>query len=130
MLTGGRVLHHLKDVLPDPASTLLFIGYQGEGTLGRHLQSGGKTARIDGAEWPVACRVRTIPGFSAHADETELLDWIGHFATAREGDGRPSSLFLTHGEPSAAQALATEVQARFGLTAQIPAYGQTVTLRP
>jgi metallo-beta-lactamase family protein len=130
MLTGGRVLHHLKDVLPDPASTLLFIGYQGEGTLGRHLQSGGKTARIDGAEWPVACRVRTIPGFSAHADEAELLDWIGHFATAPEGNGRPRSLFLTHGEPAAAQALAGEAQARFGLTAQLPTYGQTVTLRP
>jgi len=129
MLTGGRVLHHLKDVLPDPASTLLFIGYQGDGTLGRHLQSGGTTARIDGAEWPVRCRVKTIPGFSAHADETELLDWIGHFATAAEGVGRPRSLFLTHGEPAAATTLAGEVQARFGLVAQVPTYGQTVILR-
>ena len=64
MLTGGRIMHHLKDFLPDPKCTLLFIGYQGEGTLGRHLQEGGKTARIDGKEFPVRCRVRSVSGFS------------------------------------------------------------------
>lgn len=128
MLTGGRALHHLKDVLPDPASTLLFIGYQGEGTLGRHLQSGGTSARIDGALWPVRCHVKTIPGFSAHADEPELLDWIGHFATAPATDGRPRQLFLTHGEPDAATALAAAVHQKFGMDSIIPGYGQAADL--
>jgi len=71
MLTGGRIMHHLKDFLPDPTCTLLFIGYQGEGTLGRHIQNGGQSARIDGQEIPVRCRVRSISGFSAHADQHE-----------------------------------------------------------
>ncbi|TMB53958.1 MAG: MBL fold metallo-hydrolase, partial [Chloroflexi bacterium] len=79
MLTGGRIMHHLKDFLPDAACTLLFIGYQGEGTLGRHLQTGGTTAKIDGEEYPVRCRVRSISGFSAHADEHELDDWLANF---------------------------------------------------
>ena len=80
MLTGGRIMHHLKDFLPDPKCTLLFIGYQGEGTLGRHLQEGGKTARIDGQEFPVRCRVRSVSGFSAHADQHELEAWLAHRA--------------------------------------------------
>ena len=79
MLTGGRIMHHLKDFLPDPKCTLLFIGYQGEGTLGRHLQEGGTTARIDGQEYPVRCRVRSVSGFSAHADQHELEAWLAHF---------------------------------------------------
>ena len=83
MLTGGRIMHHLKDFLPDPKCTLLFIGYQGEGTLGRHLQEGGRTARIDGKEFPVRCRVRSVSGFSAHADEHELEAWLGHFGRAK-----------------------------------------------
>ena len=91
MLTGGRIMHHLKDFLPDPACTLLFIGYQGEGTLGRRLQDGGKTARIDGQEIDVRCRVRSISGFSAHADQHELEAWLGHFATRRTDGRRPST---------------------------------------
>ena len=69
MLTGGRVLHHLRDLIDDPTATLLFVGYQGEGTLGAHLQSGAKDTRIDGQSRPVRCRVVSISGFSAHADE-------------------------------------------------------------
>ena len=60
MLTGGRIVHHLKDFLGHASTTLLFIGYQAEGTLGRHLQTGGKTARLDGQEYPVRCRVRNV----------------------------------------------------------------------
>ena len=91
MLTGGRILHHLKDLLPDPRATLLFIGDQGEGTLGRNLQDGGTEARIDGAKWPVKCRVRSISGFSAHADQAELEAWMRHFGDAGRADGRPRS---------------------------------------
>lgn len=130
MLTGGRILHHLKDLLPDPRATLLFIGYQGEGTLGRHLQDGGTEARIDGAKWPVNCRVRSISGFSAHADQAELEAWMRHFGDAGRADGRPRSVFVTHGEPASATAFATRLHDEMGLEARVPALGETVTLSP
>jgi metallo-beta-lactamase family protein len=130
MLTGGRILHHLKDLLPDPATTLLFIGYQGEGTLGRHLADGGKEARIDGQTWPVRCRVQTISGLSAHADQAELDAWIGHFGAAGQSDGRPRSVYVTHGEPDAASAFAARIGRDLGVNAQVPALGETVTIHP
>jgi metallo-beta-lactamase family protein len=132
MLTGGRIMHHLKDFLPDPACTLLFIGYQGEGTLGRHLQTGGKTARIDGQEYPVRCRVRSISGFSAHADEQELADWLGNLARAGgtdASDGRPKRVFLVHGDPDATTAFAARIRRDLQWEAEVPAYRETVTLR-
>jgi metallo-beta-lactamase family protein len=132
MLTGGRIMHHLKDFLPDPDCTLLFIGYQGEGTLGRHLQGGGKTARIDGAEYPVRCRIRSITGFSAHADEHELDDWLGSFARAGGGtgaDGRPKRVFVVHGDPDAAEAFAARIRTEMHLDAHVPTYLETVQLR-
>jgi metallo-beta-lactamase family protein len=125
MLTGGRVMHHLKDFLPDPASTLLFIGYQGEGTLGRHLQNGGTTARIDGEDYPVRCRVRSISGFSAHADESELADWLANFAR----NGRPAGIFIVHADPDAATAFAERTRRELGLEVTVPTYLETVTLR-
>lgn len=125
MLTGGRILHHLKDFLPDPACTLLFIGYQGEGTLGRHLQTGGKTARIDGAEYEVRCRIKTISGFSAHADEHELAAWLGAFART---DGEPQQVFVVHGDPDAASAFAERIRRELKLKAHIPRYRETVQL--
>ncbi|MGZ8562070.1 MAG: MBL fold metallo-hydrolase RNA specificity domain-containing protein [Candidatus Limnocylindria bacterium] len=112
MLTGGRIMHHLKDFLPDPACTLLFIGYQGEGTLGRHIQDGGKTARIDGQQIDVRCRVRVISGFSAHADQHELEAWLAHFGRAGDAaGGKPKRVFLVHGDPDAAEAFAGRVRA-------------------
>ena len=132
MLTGGRIMHHLKDFLPDPACTLLFIGYQGEGTLGRHLQTGGKTARIDGEEYPVRCKIRSISGFSAHADEHELDDWLSNFAKAggsTAGDGRPKKVFVVHGDPDAAEAFAARIRDTMHLDAQLPTYLETVQLR-
>jgi metallo-beta-lactamase family protein len=128
MLTGGRILHHLKDLLPDPATTLLFIGYQAEGTLGRHLAEGGKEAHIDGKTWPVRCRVQSTSGMSAHADEHELDAWIGHFATAAASDGKPRAVYLTHGEPDAAAAFAARIGQKLGVTAHLPGLGETVTL--
>ena len=131
MLTGGRIMHHLKDFLPDPACTLLFIGYQGEGTLGRHIQSGAKVAKIDGVDYPIRCRVRVISGFSAHADEHELDAWLGTFVKAggtNGGDGRPKRVFVTHGDPDAAEAFAVRIKA-MGLDAYLPTYLETVQLR-
>jgi metallo-beta-lactamase family protein len=129
MLTGGRIMHHLKDFLPDPKCTLLFIGYQGEGTLGRHLQEGGRTARIDGKEFPVRCRVRSVSGFSAHADEHELEAWLGHFGRAQAGnDERPKSVFIVHGDPDAAEAFATRIRSSLGMNAHVAKHRETVPL--
>jgi len=129
MLTGGRIMHHLKDFLPDPKCTLLFIGYQGEGTLGRHLQDGGTSARIDGEEIPVRCRVRSISGFSAHADQHELEAWLGHFGRAGNGaNGRPKRVFIVHGDPDAAEAFAGRIRNDLGMDAHIARHRETVAL--
>jgi metallo-beta-lactamase family protein len=131
MLTGGRIMHHLKDFLPDPTCTLLFIGYQAEGTLGRHLQTGGKTARIDHQELAVRCRVRSISGFSAHADEHELSAWLSHFAAAGGTDasaGRPKRVFLVHGDPDATSAFAERIRREIGLEVHLPRYREVVSL--
>jgi metallo-beta-lactamase family protein len=131
MLTGGRVMHHLKDFLPDPACTLLFIGYQAEGTLGRHLQTGGKTARIDHEVYQVQCRVRSISGFSAHADVHELSAWLANFARVGgtdAADGRPKRVFLVHGDPDATTPFAERIRTELGLDAHVPGYRETVAL--
>jgi metallo-beta-lactamase family protein len=130
MLTGGRVMHHLKDFLPDPKCTLLFIGYQGEGTLGRHIADGGTTARIDGQEFPVRCRVRVVSGFSAHADQHELEAWLAHFGRAGTGEnGRPKQVFIVHGDPDQAEAFAGRVRTELGLDAHVAAHREVVPIR-
>jgi len=129
MLTGGRVLHHLRNLIDDPTATLLFVGYQGQGTLGAHLQAGAKEARIDGQSRPVRCRVVSISGFSAHADESELLDWIGNFAKGKKaGDrGFPKRVFIIHGDPPNEAALEPKVKA-LGFDTHIPVWRETVQL--
>jgi Cft2 family RNA processing exonuclease len=129
MLTGGRVLGHLRLLIDDPKATLLFVGYQGEGTLGAHLQAGAKTVRLDGVERQVRCQVRSISGFSAHADESELLDWLGHFASGKTAgtDGFPRTVFLVHGDPEAQIVMEPKVQA-LGFTTHIPHWREVVTL--
>jgi Cft2 family RNA processing exonuclease len=129
MLTGGRVVGHLRNLIDDPAATILFVGYQGEGTLGSHLQAGAKTVRIDGAVRQVRCRIRSISGFSAHADESELLDWVGAFVAGRKpGDpGVPGRVFVVHGDPEAQDALAPKIAA-LGLTPYIPVWREAVDL--
>lgn len=129
MLTGGRVLHHLRDLIDDPTATLLFVGYQGQGTLGAHLQSGATVAVIDGQPHPVRCQVRSISGFSAHADESELLDWVGTFAKGKKkGDkGFPKKVFIVHGDPPAEAALEPKVQA-LGFDTKVPVWRESVIL--
>src|SRR5207245_10822975 len=78
MITGGRIVQHVKSLVGDPAMTLLFVGYQGDGTLGAHLQQGAKQVRIDGQDLEVHCQVRSIHGFSAHSDQPELPALLGH----------------------------------------------------
>jgi metallo-beta-lactamase family protein len=129
MLTGGRIVNHLRELIDDPAATILFVGYQGQGTLGRYLQDGAQTVRIDGVIREVRCRTRTISGFSAHADESELLGWLGNFASAGAPRGvrRPRTVFLVHGDPDAQQALEPKVR-HLGLEPVIPRWRQRVEL--
>ena len=83
MLTGGRSVLHAERLIDDPSATILFVGYQGEGTLGGHLVRGADHARIMGRDMPVRATVKSLDGFSAHADEPELLDWLGNFVQGR-----------------------------------------------
>jgi len=129
MLTGGRVVSHLRDLIGDPVATILFVGYQGVGTLGSHLQAGATTVKIDGAVHQVRCRIRSISGFSAHADESELLDWLRNFGAGKKaGDaGFPKTVFLVHGDPEAQQAMEPKVAA-LGFTTHVPHWRERVTL--
>ena len=122
MLTGGRVVNHLRELIDDPAATLLFVGYQGQGTLGSQLQAGVKTVRIDGEMRDVRCQIRSISGFSAHADESELLDWIRAFKKPRL-----RRVFIVHGDPDAQAAIEPKIRA-LGFDTHIPKWHERVTL--
>jgi metallo-beta-lactamase family protein len=129
MLTGGRSVGHAERLLEDPSATILFVGYQGEGTLGSHLLAGTETARINGHVLRNRATIRSLDGFSAHADEPELLAWLGGFIRGRRpGDpGVPSKVYLVHGDPPAQSALQPKVAA-LGLDTEVPAWHQTVPL--
>ena len=122
MLTGGRVVNHLRELIDDAAATLLFVGYQGQGTLGSQLQAGVKTVRIDGEMHDVRCQIRSISGFSAHADESELLDWIRAFKKPRL-----RRVFIVHGDPDAQAAIEPKIRA-LGFDTHIPKWHERVTL--
>jgi metallo-beta-lactamase family protein len=122
MCTGGRIKHHLAHNIERPESTILFVGYQAEGTLGREIVEGAKEVRIHGARQPVRAAVRRISGFSGHADRRELMRWLKGFAKP------PRGLFLNHGEPKALQALQGYVAEKLSLKARIAAPGAPVTL--
>jgi metallo-beta-lactamase family protein len=121
MLTGGRVIGHLGRLLGDPDAVLMFVGYQGVGTLGAHLQAGARTARVNGQIVEVRCQVRSISGFSAHADEPQLLAWLSSFTEA------PRRVFLVHGEPEAQAAIEPKIQA-LGFPTTIPRWRERITL--
>ena len=129
MLTGGRVVGHLRNLVDDPSAVILFVGYQGEGTLGAHLQAGATTIKLDGQVRRVRCQVRSISGFSAHADESELLAWVGNFATGKPpgGAGWPKTVFIVHGDPDAQAALEPKIRA-LGLNTHIPIWHEIVEL--
>lgn len=121
MATGGRVLHHLANRLPDPNTTVLLVGYQAAGTRGWSLQNGARTLRMFGTEVEVKARVATIGGFSAHADEAEVERWLATFPS------RPKRTFLVHGEPAALAAARARMD-RMGWPAEVPAHLQEFTL--
>jgi metallo-beta-lactamase family protein len=122
MMTGGRVLHHAIRLVPDPDATLVFVGYQAAGTLGRKIQDGAREVTILGQRVPVRCRLARIGGFSAHADWKEVLRWLEGLREA------PRRTFLTHGEPVAAAVMGGHINERFGWSVHVPAYGEKVEL--
>jgi metallo-beta-lactamase family protein len=122
MCNAGRIKHHLKNNIERPESTILFVGHQGEGTLGRHILDGAPLVRIHGREFRARAKVDQIYGFSGHADHDGLMQWISHFKS------KPRRVFLTHGEEQVALKLAAEIKLRLGYEADVPAYQQTVEL--
>ena len=123
MLTGGRVVGHLARLITDPNATLLFVGYQAPGTLGASLQAGAKGVQMSGQLAHVQCQVRSISGFSAHADEPQLLAWLANF----NREAPPRRVFLVHGEPEGQAAIEPKIQA-LGLPTAIPRWRERVTL--
>jgi metallo-beta-lactamase family protein len=122
MATGGRVLHHLRRHLPDPHATIILAGYQAAGTRGRALEDGAASVRIFGHEVPVRAHVEALHGLSAHADADGLLRWL------RTAAGVPRRVFLVHGDPEPAQALATRIEGELGWRVTVPQHGDTVPL--
>ncbi len=122
MCNAGRIKHHLRNNIRRPESTLLFVGFQANGTLGRRILDGEKCVRIHGREYHVDAQVAQLFGFSGHADRTGLLNWLGNFEQS------PRKLFLTHGEEDVALALQETVRKRFGFDVSVPEYGAEVLL--
>jgi len=122
MCTAGRIKHHLAHNITRPESTILFVGYQAPGTLGRQILDGNSEVRIHGRQWPVRARIEQIHGLSGHADRAALHRWL---AALRKP---PRHLFLTHGDPEASEALATHARDELGWNASVPQYQETVEL--
>ena len=119
MCTGGRILYHLRANLPRPECSLVFVGYQAEGTLGRAILDGAPVVEILGSPVPVRAGIWRIEGLSAHADQGLLVDWTMHAA--------PSQVFLVHGEPQALSTLASRLTDH-GYSVHIPVWHETVEL--
>ena len=118
MCEGGRIVHHLAHGLGDPKNTVLFVGYQAEGTLGCKLRDGAQTVSLFGDPVRRRAEVVALDGFSAHADQAELVDWVARLAPA------PKRIFLVHGELEAAGVLAEKLEERIGAEVHIPAKGE------
>jgi len=122
MATGGRILHHLRKRLPDERNTVIFVGFQPEGTRGRRLIDGEDEVKIFGEFTPVRAKIERLENLSAHADSREILRWLGGFKRA------PETVFLVHGEPAAQEALKNKIVEKFGWRVEIPEYLQKFEL--
>jgi metallo-beta-lactamase family protein len=122
MCTGGRIKHHLANNIDRKESTVLFVGYQAVGTLGRHIVDGATEVRLFGKKYPVRARVTQINGFSAHADRGELMKWVSGLAPD------PRHVFVTHGEPESAQAMAGLLRQEKGWKVSVPEYKEEAIL--
>ena len=123
MATGGRILHHLIQRLPDDRNSIVFVGFQAYGTRGRLLSEGARQIKIFGVEYPVNAQIHVIDGFSAHADYSEMLRWLRGFKRA------PRTTFLVHGEPKAIEGMKEHISSTFkGWDIEAPTYRQTFDL--
>ncbi len=120
MCTGGRVKHHLVNNISRPESTVLFVGYQAAGTLGRLILEKPDEVRILGQIYPVKAEIARINGFSGHADKNELLQWLGKVQTP------PKQVFVTHGEAEAAESLSLQIHEKYGWKTSVPSYQDQV----
>ena len=122
MATGGRVLHHLANRLPDHRNSVILVGYQAAGTRGRSLADGASTVKMLGRHVPVEAEISEIEAFSVHADSDELITWARHAPRA------PELTYVVHGEPQASQALETRIVRELGRHAAVPALGENIRL--
>jgi metallo-beta-lactamase family protein len=120
MCTGGRILHHLLQRLPDPRNLVMFIGFQSPGTRGFSIKSGAPEVKIFGEMAPVRAQVAALEQFSDHADTPELLEWLHTFKQA------PSQTYLVHGEPAAASALQASMTQELRWRVEVAQYMQKV----
>ena len=126
MSQGGRILHHEVRYLPDPNSTILFVSYQVDGSLGRRIQKGEeKEVRILGQPVSVNCRIENLSGYSAHADQPGLLKWV---AGSKQDGKKPEKVFVVQGEEEAAKTLANLVHDNLGINAVAPQTGDSFSL--
>lgn len=122
MVSGGRVLHHIKQFGPDPKNTILLAGFQAAGTRGEALQRGVAEIKIHGEYVPIRAQVKSLENMSAHADYQEILDWLAH------SNIQPRTVFVTHGESSAADSLRLRLGDRFNWKCIVPEQDQKVEL--
>ena len=122
MSTGGRILHHERRYLSDPKSTILFIGYQAPGSLGRRIEDGADEVTIFGEKVPVRCHSEIIYGYSAHPDESALFEFI------REKSDTLKKVFTIHGEPKSSLALVQKIRDYLGVDAVSPKYGDAIDI--
>jgi len=123
MCTGGRIKHHLVLNITRPESTIMFVGYQAVGTLGRSIVDGAEKVRILGQKYPVRAKVVRILGFSAHADKDEILQWLKNLKVP------PRGVFVVHGEEDAAKSFGQYIRKNTGWPVTVPQYKQQVVLK-
>ena len=123
MCTGGRIKHHLANNISRPECTILCVGYQAAGTLGRLILDGAKNVRIHGQQYPVRARIARIQGFSAHADRDDLMRWLSALAVT------PKHIFITHGEIESAEEFSRFLSQTNGYENSVPKFGDTVRLK-
>lgn len=122
MMTGGRILHHLKQFAPQPENIILLAGFQAAGTRGEALEKGAEEIKIHGQYVPVRAQVKSLDNMSAHADYKEIIHWFG------QSKLKPKKVFITHGEPSAADELRRRLAENFSWNCHIPVYQERVLL--
>ena len=121
MSSGGRVVHHLKNLLPDTKNTVILVGFQASGTRGRQLEDGQREVKIHGGWIPVNAHICKVESFSVHADSDELILWLGQIF-------KPTNTFIVHGEADSQAAMKSRIEKELGWKATIPKSSQVFTV--